>query len=190
MSKHSSFSMQAFQISREIAEKVEPKIPAASQDEVRRVLSAKNDYEVLQLRPGVARMLVKKKYRSMTMALHPDKCKVTLSSDLSCLVLSLIFPSFLFLFSLFFFIPYPIPFFQSLQPLLRKVKKFNFRSPTWLRKRLFALFSSLLLSFVRPLQNRSSPSGFPLGILISHHGTLHFPAIPLTYSVVPLLPLS
>ena len=49
---------------------------AASQAEVLRVLGAKSDLEVMQLRPGTEAAAVKKKYRTMTLALHPDKCKV------------------------------------------------------------------------------------------------------------------
>ena len=50
---------------------------AADEAEVKRVLAAKSDHEVLQLRAGQAdRASVKKRYRAMTLALHPDKCKV------------------------------------------------------------------------------------------------------------------
>jgi hypothetical protein len=51
-------------------------VTAASEAEVKRVLGAKSDHEVMQLMPGTEVAVVKKKYRSMTLALHPDKCKV------------------------------------------------------------------------------------------------------------------
>ena len=67
---------QAFRATREERATGAPKVTAASQAEVLRVLGAKSDLEVMQLRPGTEAAAVKKKYRTMTLALHPDKCKV------------------------------------------------------------------------------------------------------------------
>ena len=71
-------TMQAFQLTKEMLadETVSPKVQAASANEVKRVLSAKTDHEVMQTWPGISKLLVRKNYRSMTLALHPDKCKV------------------------------------------------------------------------------------------------------------------
>ena len=50
------------------------------------MLAAKSDHEVMQLKPGTSRAAIKKKYREMTLALHPDKCKVGCSPPLlACL---------------------------------------------------------------------------------------------------------
>ena len=67
---------QAFRASRVEQAQAAPKVIAASQGEVARVLAAKSDLEVMQLQPGAETAAVKKKYRAMTLALHPDKCKV------------------------------------------------------------------------------------------------------------------
>lgn len=67
-----------------------PKVTAASQAEVSRVLGAKSDLEVMQLRPGTEAAAVKKKYRTMTLALHPDKCKVRNPPEDICVKLNLI----------------------------------------------------------------------------------------------------
>ena len=50
---------------------------AASNAEVDRVLAAKSDLEVMQVKPGSSTTAIKKRYRTMTLALHPDKCKVS-----------------------------------------------------------------------------------------------------------------
>jgi len=69
--------MQAFRATGELhASPKVPKVTAASEADVNRVLGAKSDHEVMQLMPGTEVAAVKKKYRSMTLALHPDKCKV------------------------------------------------------------------------------------------------------------------
>jgi hypothetical protein len=52
-------------------------LSAADSQEVERVLSARTDYAVLQLQPGAQAIQIKKRYRAMAIALHPDKCKVT-----------------------------------------------------------------------------------------------------------------
>ena len=49
---------------------------AATEREVARVLCARDDYEVLRLAPGAAMSALKKRYREMAVALHPDKCRV------------------------------------------------------------------------------------------------------------------
>jgi len=68
---------QAFRATRELqASPAAPKVTAASEAEVARVLAAKSDLEVMQLSPGTEAAAVKKKYRTLTLALHPDKCKV------------------------------------------------------------------------------------------------------------------
>lgn len=69
--------MQAFKLARELdAGQGMPKVNAASNSEVDRVLKAKTDYDVMQVKPGANVAAVKKRYRAMTLALHPDKCKV------------------------------------------------------------------------------------------------------------------
>ncbi|WIA28677.1 hypothetical protein OEZ86_011213 [Tetradesmus obliquus] len=47
----------------------------ADEAEVKRVLSSKNDYEVLQLKPGCDAAALKKRYKELVVRLHPDKCK-------------------------------------------------------------------------------------------------------------------
>lgn len=47
----------------------------ADEAEVKRVLSSKNDYDVLQLKPGCDKAALKKRYKEMAVRLHPDKCK-------------------------------------------------------------------------------------------------------------------
>ncbi|KAK9843550.1 hypothetical protein WJX81_008423 [Elliptochloris bilobata] len=44
--------------------------------EVARVLAAPGDYEVLRLAPGASAAALRRRYREMAVALHPDKCKV------------------------------------------------------------------------------------------------------------------
>ena len=71
--------LQAFKITRETmaSDQKAKATKAADEAEVKRVLAAKSDHEVLQLKAGQAdRASVKKRYRAMTLALHPDKCKV------------------------------------------------------------------------------------------------------------------
>lgn len=53
-----------------------PKSIAADSTEVTRVLSAKSHLDCLQLPANSTRDALKRKYRSMAVALHPDKCKV------------------------------------------------------------------------------------------------------------------
>ena len=70
--------MQAFKLAREMnASQSTSKVNAASTAEVERVLAAKTDYDVMQVRPGASLAAVRKRYRAMTLALHPDKCKVS-----------------------------------------------------------------------------------------------------------------
>ena len=52
------------------------KVALADEQEAHRVLTASSDFEVLRLRPGADRSTLKRRYREMAMALHPDKCKV------------------------------------------------------------------------------------------------------------------
>jgi DnaJ-class molecular chaperone len=47
----------------------------ADEAEVKRVLSSKNDYDVLQLKPGCDAAALKKRFKEMVVRLHPDKCK-------------------------------------------------------------------------------------------------------------------
>ncbi|GLI61606.1 hypothetical protein VaNZ11_004024 [Volvox africanus] len=47
----------------------------AGPEEVRRVLGAVSDYEVLQLPAGCTAMEVRKAYRRLAASLHPDKCR-------------------------------------------------------------------------------------------------------------------
>ncbi|KAK9823968.1 hypothetical protein WJX72_006705 [[Myrmecia] bisecta] len=57
------------------------KIPFADDAEVQRVLRSKSDYELLQLPQGADKATVRKKYKEMAVALHPDKCKVEHATD-------------------------------------------------------------------------------------------------------------
>lgn len=71
--------MQAFSEAKasadaEIANSKTP-IKFADEEEVKRVLSARNDYDVLQLQPGADAATVRRRYREMAVSLHPDKCK-------------------------------------------------------------------------------------------------------------------
>eukprot|EP00798_Chlamydomonas_sp_ICE-L_P025856 gene25856-11528_t len=58
-----------------------PSVVIADVTEVARVLDAKNDYECLKLHVGSSMAQVKKTYRQLAMALHPDKCKVEGASE-------------------------------------------------------------------------------------------------------------
>ena len=72
--------MQAFKLTRELNARPDaPKVNAASNAEVDRVLSAKTDLDVMQVKPGASTAAIKKRYRAMTLALHPDKCKVSIA---------------------------------------------------------------------------------------------------------------
>ena len=48
------------------------------------MLAAKSDLECLQLHPGASRAELKAKYRTMAVALHPDKCKVGVGARWLC----------------------------------------------------------------------------------------------------------
>ena len=74
--------MQAFKLTRELNARPDaPKVSAASNAEVERVLAAKTDLDVMQVKPGSSTAVIKKRYRAMTLALHPDKCKVHIASQ-------------------------------------------------------------------------------------------------------------
>lgn len=65
-------SAESVQASTQQATTTEP--AAADIAEVKRVLSSKGDYEVLQLLSGCSRAELKKRYKEMAVRLHPDKC--------------------------------------------------------------------------------------------------------------------
>lgn len=48
---------------------------AADAEEVHRVLAARDDYSLLRLAPGAAAAAIRRRYREMAVALHPDKCR-------------------------------------------------------------------------------------------------------------------
>lgn len=50
------------------------KITFAGQEEIDRILSAKSDYSVLGLSPGVDGAQIRKRYRQIAITVHPDKC--------------------------------------------------------------------------------------------------------------------
>ena len=78
--------MQAFKLTRDLSARSDaPKVSAASSAEVDRVLAAKTDLDVMQVKPGASTAAIKKRYRAMTLALHPDKCKVSIALLLDCL---------------------------------------------------------------------------------------------------------
>ncbi|PSC67835.1 hypothetical protein C2E20_8489 [Micractinium conductrix] len=52
-----------------------PAAAAADAAEVARVLAARDDYGVLQLAPGAPAAAIRRRYREMAVALHPDKCR-------------------------------------------------------------------------------------------------------------------
>ncbi len=73
-------STQPFKLTRELnARSDTPKVSAASSAEVERVLAEKTDLDVMQVKPGSSTAVIKKRYRAMTLALHPDKCKVNIT---------------------------------------------------------------------------------------------------------------
>lgn len=41
---------------------------------------ARDDYEVFYLRPGACAADVRKRYKDMAVALHPDRCRVRITS--------------------------------------------------------------------------------------------------------------
>lgn len=52
-----------------------PLAATADAAEVERVLSSRDDYALLQLAPGAASAAIRRRYRELAVALHPDKCK-------------------------------------------------------------------------------------------------------------------
>ncbi len=74
--------MQAFKLAKQTAAADMAKagrapVSAADAAEVARVLAARDDYEVLSIQPGASSAAVRKRYREMAVALHPDKCQVS-----------------------------------------------------------------------------------------------------------------
>lgn len=56
-------------------------IPSANAAEVARVLAARSHLECLQLPQSPSKEALKRKYRTMAVSLHPDKCKVDHATD-------------------------------------------------------------------------------------------------------------
>ncbi|KAL3130262.1 hypothetical protein ABBQ38_008095 [Trebouxia sp. C0009 RCD-2024] len=65
------------------AEAAQRKTPVklASADEIRRVLNAKTDYDCLQVNLQADALTIKRKYKELAVALHPDKCKAAGATD-------------------------------------------------------------------------------------------------------------
>lgn len=72
--------MQAFQLQSEGSANGERpqkvKAAEAAVEEIKRILAAKTDHQVMQTWPGITREVLDKKYRALSRVLHPDKCKV------------------------------------------------------------------------------------------------------------------
>lgn len=71
--------MQAFRVADEAAAAAaasQQKSVAADAAEVARVLAARSHLDCLQLPLNSTRDALKRKYKAMAVALHPDKCKV------------------------------------------------------------------------------------------------------------------
>lgn len=64
----------------ELAQRKGP-LKMASSDEIRRVLEAKTDLDCLQVKAGVDALTIKRKYKELAVALHPDKCKEEGATD-------------------------------------------------------------------------------------------------------------
>lgn len=75
--------MQAFRKAAEVAaaEAAQQRvvIPSANAAEVARVLAARSHLECLQLPQSPSKEALKRKYRTMAVSLHPDKCKVSMT---------------------------------------------------------------------------------------------------------------
>lgn len=56
-------------------------VKLASADEIRRVLDAKTDHDCLQVKAGSDAPSIKRKYKELAVALHPDKCKEEGATD-------------------------------------------------------------------------------------------------------------
>lgn len=64
----------------ELAQRKRP-LKMASSDEIRRVLEANTDLDCLQVKAGVDALTIKRKYKELAVALHPDKCKEEGATD-------------------------------------------------------------------------------------------------------------
>lgn len=85
-------ALQAFRLARDAAATDAAQLkgtsmPVADSAEVARVLSARSHLECLQLPPNPSRDVLKRKYRTMAVALHPDKCKVSWACLNACMFL-------------------------------------------------------------------------------------------------------
>eukprot|EP00955_Chlamydomonas_euryale_P075959 362507-Chlamydomonas_euryale.AAC.9 len=59
----------------------QPAIAPGDEAEVKRVMGSSNDYVVLKLHVGASLSQVRKSYRTLAIALHPDKCKTEGAAD-------------------------------------------------------------------------------------------------------------